>query len=215
MMGVDNGASSGGGGCTTSTFDKDGTTVAAQSGAASILTSPAFTTSFCNDLVVVVAGNNGVGVATVTDSQSHLTFTRHAFSGGAGALEFWTAPLSGAALSGDTITVTWGGSAFSNMAVIAFSGYKTSAPFDPNAAIPNVNSTGACSWTTSNANDILIGASTANTTTPDAGWSLITNATNSFMFAEYKIVSATQTATTAALISGSNGSACTAIQKGP
>jgi hypothetical protein len=216
MMGVSNGPSSGGGGCTTSTFAQDGTNVGANSGSSNTLTSPSLSTTFCNDLVVVLAGNDANGVSTVVDTQGHLTFTKHVAEGGSSDMEIWTAPLSGAPLTGDTITVTWfGGVTFINMAVVAFSGYKTSAPFDPNAAIPNISTTGACSWTTTNANDILIGRSFTNSNTPDAGWSLIHTATNSFFFGEYKSVSATQSGTTAASISGSGGSVCTAIQKGP
>jgi len=204
----------GGGGCTTSTFDKDGTTQTGNATATSVAAA-AFSTTFCSNLVVVGVVTNSV-VTSVTDSQSHLTFTKRAASGGTNDIEIWTAPLSGAALSGDVITVNLSFSAFTTILVNSFSGYKTATPFDPNVALPSTTTTGACSFTTTNANDILYGFAETTSNTPDAGWTLLGNATSAanFLNGQYKVVSATQSAATTTLLNA-NGTACDAIQKGP
>jgi hypothetical protein len=132
-------------------------------------------------------------------------------------VEVWTAPLSGAALSGDAITVNLASSSFVSVYVNSFSGYKTAAPFDPNGAIPNTTTTTAsnCSWTTSNANDIIYGFSVSNGISPDAGFTLLSdsNAATWFIFGEYQVVSATQSGTTPTNIV--NQTICDAVLKGP
>jgi hypothetical protein len=82
--------------------------------------------------------------------------------------------------------------------------------------IPNTQTGGtACTWTTTNANDILLGFSGQNPTSADAGWAFLgdTNNTSWFDFGEFQSVAATQAGTTATIIVGS--CIADAIQKGP
>jgi hypothetical protein len=121
-------------------------------------------------------------------------------------------------LSGDAITVNVASSNFTSVYVNSISDYKTLAPFDPNAAIPNIQTGGGsatCSWTTSNANDIIYGFADDNSTSPDTGFSLLSdsNATSWFLFGEYQSVVATQSATSAPTLQSQ--AICDAIQKGP
>jgi hypothetical protein len=182
------------------------------------VTTPGFSTAFCNNLVVVNIITSAASVTNVTDAQGHLTFTKRvAATGGGNDIEEWTAPLSGAALSGDAITVTVASASFTSVYVNSISGYKTSAPFDTNAAIPNTQTTAgvSCTWTTSNANDILVGFSNKNNLVPDAGWTLLSDGNNGgwFDFGELQSVAATQAGTTAASVVGQ--CIADAIQKGP
>jgi hypothetical protein len=214
MMGVSNGPSSGDGGCSTSTFDLDGTPQW-QNATATSVTTPAFSTSFCNNLVVVGILTNST-VTSVTDRQGHLTFTKRSALGGGNDVEIWTAPLSDAALSGDTIAANVTTSAFTTVSVSSFSGYSIASAFDTNGALPSaVSGSGLhCSFTTSNANDILYGFSVQTAVAADAGWNLIiSTSVTGFLFGEYKIVSATQAGSTATTLV--DNSVCDAIQKGP
>jgi hypothetical protein len=200
----------------SSSFGTDGTPQAANAGATSVVL-PAFSTSFCNDLIVVGVVTNGSTITSVTDSQSHLTFTKRATNaGGANNLDIWTAPAS-VVLTGDVITVQAGGGSFITAVINAVTFYHVASPFDPNGALPFVNTTGNCSFTTSNANDMLYGFTVQSTSTPDAGWSLLSNITSStgFLFGEYKIVSTTQSATNAGSTSLVTNIVCDAIQQGP
>lgn len=208
------GGASSGGGCTGGTFGIDGAAQTANGSVGSVV-APAFSTTFCNNLVVVGVVTNA-GVSSVTDSQGHLTFTQRATSGGANDIEIWTAPLSGAPLSGDVITVNVTFSAFTTILVNSFTNYKTSVPFDPNGALPNTTTTGACSFTTSNANDILYGFTVNGFTSPDAGWTLLGNSTSAanFLQGQWKLVAATQSGVTTTGLNGP-GTACDAIQQGP
>jgi hypothetical protein len=117
----------------TATFGKDGTTVGNNATASSV-TSPGFSTTNCNNLVIVGIITNAANVTNVTDAQSRLTFTKRAATGTSNDMETWTAPFSGSPLSGDAITVNVSSSAFTTLYVNSIGGYKTSTPFDPNAA---------------------------------------------------------------------------------
>ena len=205
------------GGCASigSTFAIDGTPQAVNA-SATTATTPGFSTTYCNNLVIVGVLTNGSSITSVTDSQSHLIFTKRATnSGGANDVDIWTAPLSGAPLTNDTITANAAGGNYITIVVNSVTFYHTASPFDPNVLLPFTNTTGPCTFTTTNANDMLYGFAVQNTSVPDSGWSLLSNITSSsgFLFGEYKIVSTTQTASTAASLTGNI--ACDAIQKGP
>jgi hypothetical protein len=140
-----------------------------------------------------------------------------AASGGGNDIEIWTAPLSGTALSGDVITVNVPSGSFTTAVAAAFSNTHNAAPFDSNAALPSTSTSTSCPWTTSNANDILFGAADSNSLIVDSGWTAIAlTGSSGILFSEYQIVSTTQSATTAATITGASGRcAAGAIIKGP
>jgi hypothetical protein len=209
--------SGGGGGCTSSSFAIDGTPVAAFASSSLTVTSPSFSTSFCNDLIVVITNDPSSSITSVVDSQSRLTFTLVTNGGGGNGYYIFTAPLSGAALSGDTITVTGTTSQARRVNVFALAHYDTAAPQDPNVALPSAV-LGQCSWTTSNANDFLFGISDSNNTSADSGWTLLVPSSfpsTAFFFSEGKFVTVTQSGTTAPTITSTNTSLCYAIQQGP
>lgn len=205
---------SAGGGCTTTTFGQDGTPVGANASASSVTTT-GFSTTNCNNLVIAGILTNAANVVSVTDAQSRLTFTKRASTGTGNDIEIWTAPLSGSPLSGDAITVNVSSGAFTTLYVNSISGYKTSAPFDPSG--PNINTTGSvsCSWTTTNANDIIYGFAGNNGAIPDTGFTLLSDSNNSgwFDFGEFQVVTSTQSGLN--LPKMVNSGVCDAIQKGP
>jgi hypothetical protein len=123
-------------------------------------------------LIVVIANDPSSSITSVVDSQSHLTFTQVASGGGGNGYFIFTAPLSGASLLGDTITVTGTTSQARRVNVLALANYHTASPQDPNAAIPNAVLR-QCSWTTSNENDFLFGISDSNNTSADSGRTLL------------------------------------------
>jgi hypothetical protein len=208
-------------GCTTTTFAQDGVSVLGNGSGTSIATSSGIATTYCNDLIVaVINADSGGSVSSVTDAQSRLTFTKRAASDTAGGtvsdVEEWTAVLTGSPLTSDVITANITPSqGFITILVYAFSNVHTASPFDTNAALPNTQSNGtACTWTTSNANDIIYGAANGSQTTPDSGFTLLSQNPSDYAFSEYKSVSTTQSGSSATTLDNS-GSWCDAIIKGP
>jgi hypothetical protein len=96
-------------------------------------------------------------------------------------------------MSGNVITINSTSSSFYNAWAFAISDIHTAAPFDSNAAIPAVhNNSGQVTFTTSNANDLLIAANTTATTTTFPNVITSTN----FLTIAWKVVSSTQAGST-------------------
>jgi hypothetical protein len=107
--------------------------------------------------------------------------------------------------------VTFGGSGYSSAGIFAFNDIHSAAPFDANGAIPNTPNNASCSFTTSNANDILIGMGVSNQAIDSEFTELISGSIN--LFAECESVTATQSSTPA--IGTFKASVCDAIIQGP
>lgn len=161
---------------------------------------PAFTAAGSNLVVVVGVIINGGTVTSISDTAG-LTWTRRAAGGGGQfGTEEWYAISSGA-LSSDIITINQSGGGYIAAGAFAIAGARVSAsPFDQNAALPAIGSSGDGSAisdvtaTTSTANDILIGIYRASVASPTAGTGFTVAVGAGFMLMEYQIVSATQSA---------------------
>jgi hypothetical protein len=208
----------------SSPFALDGTQQVANSGGSSALALPAFSTTYGNDVVyVALVTNGGPGLAPTGGG---LTFTLRARDNDGTSndnVELWSA-IASSPLSGAVITVNTTSSAFVTGCIFAFSGTKSSSPFDSNAAIPAITSTGNYfippTFTTSNngtvGNDILIALGrTGGTVTAAAGFTLITGA--NFLGVNYQLVSSPQSAVTWTWATGTQGggSIADAIIQGP
>lgn len=172
-------------------FNIDGTTQCNSTTAATVVL-PAFSNTFTNGLAYVSVLSNS-GPVTVADTAG-LTWTKRVTANdgiAAHVSELWSGPSTGI-LTSDVATISNTGSGFITSCIASFSGSHFASPFDPNGAIPN--GAANCSWTTTNANDILIGTSRENSSTSGAGTGFTspTNANLNFILFQYKIVSATQ-----------------------
>lgn len=186
-------------------------------GAAASFSTLAFSTTFTNDVIYIAGQFNGGPITGITGCG--LTWTRRGGGNQTGNAfqDLWSAKAS-SALSSCSPTVTQTSNNFFSYSIFAFSGAHFAAPFDSNVAIPNVNNTNAtpATCTTSNANDILVGAAEISGGTPPTGsWVQIAFA-NGFL-TEYQIVSATQSAldTFDGTLTNGGGSVCDAIIQGP
>lgn len=178
------------------------------------------TTSNANDIILVNVGTlmgfnaacNGAGggiitVSTITVGGSSATF-RQSKTQNAACIdtEEWYFVLVASGVN--TVSVTLSGSIATAgdaayLTAFAITGLSTSSPFDPNGsakcgASGSGTSTG-CAVTTTNANDILVGANAMYVLTMAAGSGFTSVNTgsnaNGEMLNEYKIVSATQSGT--------------------
>ena len=208
--------SGGGGGCTAGTFGTtDGTMQAIHNASASSLTLPAFSTTNCPDIVYIHTGNNNATETSTTVTGCGLTWTKRARDGNGSAtnfLELWTAQAA-TALTNCQPVVTFAAAGSATAVIFAFNNIHTAAPFDSNAAIPNTPNSAVCTFTTSNANDILIATGASASTTPDTGFTLIRADATDLFFSEYKSVTSTQSTTAAA--STNTAAICDAIIQGP
>ncbi len=188
----------------TTSIALDGSTSAATTSGTITLS---LTTAKSPDVLYVSTAEGGaVTVSTVTSSPS-LTWTRRVslpFSTNRHA-ETWYAIWS--ASGAISITVTLAGAASGAAVAYGISGANTPAPFDTNAAVPST-ATGAAGTSasvtisTSNANDMIIGAlgvQSTPTLTTGTGYTLVLTqsagpgANTVEGSDEYQIVSATQT----------------------
>jgi hypothetical protein len=110
-----------------------------------------------------------------------------------------------------TATITGTTSTFTVLDVWEVTGADTSAsPWDSHSGLPVIGTTDPLSISTTNANDFVFGFFATAQTSPTAGsgWTLISGA--NFQCCEYQIVSATQSALSVSMTTGS-GSAHTGI----
>jgi hypothetical protein len=123
-------------------------------------------------------------------------------------------------LTSDVITVTISTSTLIEMHAFGVTGANFTTPFDSNGALPAVAATSTfVSFTTSNANDIMIATYRHTTTSPTvalSGWSSL-RANDSKLVSYFKVVTATQSGTTAvgALGGSQQAGVGTAIVRGP
>ncbi len=128
------------------------------------------------DLNVVVVGWNDstATVGTVTDSSGnayHLAVGPTVYSGTATQSIYYAANIVSAAANANTVTVTFNGSAAAaDIRILEYAGVSSSSPLDATAAATGSSgsaSSGAA--TTSNANDLIVGADLTVTYTTAAG----------------------------------------------
>jgi hypothetical protein len=176
-------------------FDLDGTAVSANSGSTASLDLPAFSTTYGNDIVfVAVISNstpNGVTASGLTFT-SRKTVTQ---SGGGTTATLYSAPAS-SPLSSVVATCTSAGADFMTAAIFAVSGVNFASPYDGNAAIPSSSDgSGLLSFTTNNADDILIAMGVRNAEI-DSPFTTVINTGGGFLQVGYRIVTATQSGAT-------------------
>lgn len=171
-------------------FALDGTPQTTNSGGATSIVIAGVSTTFSNDVVYCVTVGNGGSITGV--SGGGLTWTRRkAITQGSSTVEIWSA-VAATPLSSVTITPTQTSLDFFTGLVFAFSGAHSASPFDANGSIPFGSTTGAA-YSTSNANDIIIGATIGNVAIDSPFTALSATATSNFLSAGYRLVSATQT----------------------
>jgi hypothetical protein len=162
------------------------------------------TTTQSNDIIIVSSSANTATVTSVTGGG--LSFTQRAASPGGSDVSEWSA-VAASPLSSVTLTINFSGtpSACTGCA-FGVSGANTSTIWDSNGSIPASNSTaGDPTFSTTNANDIVIGSIRGNTATPTSGsgWTAIYAPSNGFYICQYQIFSSPQSGTTCALGTGS------------
>lgn len=206
LLGVGVPAAGGGG----NPFALDGTPQGGNSGGTTAFALPAFSTTFGNDVVYIAVLTTGAIPSSI--SGGSLTFASRVSLTTSNSIMLYKA-IAASPLSSEVYTVNFSASSFVTAAVFAFSGAHSASPFDPNGAIPTT-STGAAalSFTTSNANDILI-AAINNSAGIDAPFTSIFSA--NFLQVGYHLVSATQAGSTATSGGSNFLSVGDAIIKGP
>jgi hypothetical protein len=198
-------------------FALDGTPVDGNSGSSDSFALPGLSTTYGNVIVYCYIVSNGGPVTGVTSSG--LTWAMRAEAESAGpseVCEIWYAK-SASALSNHVITVATTTAAFITAGACAFSGANFESPFDGNAAIPKFvdGNASTVDWTTTSADDILIGAARATIASPTAGAGFTQLLGANFTLAQYKIVAAPQSALSFTFGSGAigGGSVADAIVK--
>lgn len=149
-------------------------------------------------IIAMVAPDEDTTGTGISFSATGLSFTqRVGIAGSNTSLTYawapYTSPFSG------SITVTKP-SGYYAYAVFGVGCAATTNPFDANASLPAISSSGSApSFSTSNANDFVLGATAGNTgdTTVDSGYTMIygdvdIGGNSPFGAAEYRVVSATQ-----------------------
>lgn len=177
------------------------------------------TTTQSNDIIIVSVAPNGVTVSSITGGG--LSFTQRAESAASGNAEYEWSAVAASPLSAVTLTINFSAapSACTGCA-FGISGANTSTIWDSNGSIPATGVAAADpTFSTTNANDIVIGSIRGNTATPTAGsgWTAIYAPTNGFYICQYQIFSSPQSGTTCALGTGSgngNGYIVDAIIQG-
>ncbi len=125
--------------------------------------------------VVVVGWNDSTAtVKSVTDISGNnykLAIGPTVQSGTASQAIYYASNIASAAASGNTVTVTFNGSAaFPDIRVLEYSGLDPSSPLDVSIAnMGNGTSSSSGSITTTFANDLIFGANTIQSTTTGAG----------------------------------------------
>ncbi|MDE1846481.1 MAG: hypothetical protein KGH52_00265 [Candidatus Micrarchaeota archaeon] len=170
-----------------------------------VVTFTGITTTYSDELVLVMSDQAGEPIESVTDSQGQLTFSQYGTSVDP---TVYYAIVPGT-LTNDQVSVTYGplsGLIDDQVSLSLWSGENTVTPFDTNSKIPNTMSMAATSrsfnafayYTTSNANDILISAITPSHLWDNfkfpSGYTKITGSvsTGNILYVSYNVVSAIQ-----------------------
>jgi hypothetical protein len=173
--------------------------VAAASGTISL------TTTAPNTVIILEVESNSTlaEAATISDTAGLTWPAARTNSSDHKIAEFYA--ISSGVLTGDVITVNFGGSTFYDLGVMAIAGANTSSPFDPNVSLPTNLSSGVPTVTTTNANTVIYALERVNTSTPTAGSGFTqVSGSNSgcFSIVQYELVSSPQTATSIPLTTG-------------
>lgn len=172
-----------------------------------------FSTDKANCRVYVAMACNGG--APVTPTASGVTFfLRASHLNGATTIALYEG-LAASPLSGVTIIAGQATSDFMTATAFAFSGGKTSSPYDANGPASGLNG-GTGAFTTANANDIIVAAGVTNVAIDSLFIPISPASTANFLSCGYQIVSSTQP--TGAVFGGNSTGinvAVDAIVKGP
>jgi hypothetical protein len=127
------------------------------------------------DLNVVVVGWNDstATVSSVKDTLGNvyaLAVGPTVQSGTASQSMYYAKNIAAAAANANTVTVKFNGSAiFADIRILEYSGLDTTNPLDVAAGASGNSATSSSAVTTTNANDLIIGANVVQTGTPGAG----------------------------------------------
>jgi hypothetical protein len=150
------------------------------------------TTAGSGQILVSVYASGTVTINAPT--ATGLTFTAHSTTINGSGVRISTFTASYTTNFSGTITATCSGTgSVLQVAALAIGNAPTSSPFDPNASVPNVATSGDPAVTTSNANDFLVAVEVTTGAGPTAGTGFteaIPFTFNNFMV-QYQIVSAT------------------------
>lgn len=164
-------------------------------------------TSNTNDIIGMAFTINGTNVSSISSSNTTgWALRKRQIQSGSNGCELWWGKAAGT-LSSETFTVNLAGATgFCTIDVFAISGGDTTNIWDSNAALPNGSAGTTASYTTTNANDMLIGVfrmGSGASPTAAAGWTAINGSAGAdFQLVQYKVVSATQSGLTATSGSG-------------
>jgi hypothetical protein len=160
------------------------------------------------NVVVVSWGDSTATIGSLTDSSGntyHLAVGPTVISGTASQAIYYAASIVGAAAGANTVSVSFTSAAvYPDVRVLEYSGIATTSPLDVVAAASgnsSLSSSGAV--TTTNANDLIIGANVVYTTTtgPGAGFTNRVITVPDSDIAEDRIVSVTGSYTATAPLS--------------
>lgn len=180
------------------------------------------TTTASPDVIVVSCAYNGASSVTSV-AGSGLTFTHRAKAGGSQYIDEWYA-IASSPLSSEVITVTFSGStSYNACTAFGISGANSTAPYDTNSVLPVISTATPTTFSTSNANDIILGltrTTSAASPTPISGWTAVYAPTGGYFIAQYEIVSTVQSSASYAgpatngtivdaVVQASGGGACT------
>lgn len=178
----------------------EGTPVHNNASSGTSLVTGAFTTTQAAEVFISVTLNIAAGKTVSSITGGGLTWARRTsvYHSTTEGIELWAAQAA-SALSAVAFTVnTSGAIAFITTDVFAFSGQDTTTIWDGNAAIPASGVVRPITYSTSNANDVIISCFRMSATaspTQGTGFTKISGA--NFQLAQYKINSATETGATA------------------
>lgn len=192
----------------------DGTPLAASAGGTSTAVTGTFTTSAGSGVIIAGCATNAASITSVT--ASGLTFTARKTltpTNGPTVLAVYTAPYTSNFSGAVTMTQASAGP-YGEIIVFAAGGADTAPGFDGNASVPGSSSSTTSSETTSNANDFVYSVNGLNQATDTAGTGWTIAASANFLLAQYQIVSATGTFTSATATGGATqGSIIDAIKQ--
>lgn len=198
------------GGASAAPFALDGTPITANTGSGTSVSLNGFSTTYPTIVYILQVGNGG---AQITPSGGGLTWNLRASNllGGSTIALYYA--IAAAPLSGANFTASQTSSDFMTALVFAFSGAAAS-PFDTNASIPTAAN--GPTYSTDNANDIIIAGGVSNAGIDSPFTSLSATAASNFLSAGYRSVSATQSSQQAAF-GGTTAinAAIDAIKQGP
>jgi len=198
------------------TLAMDGSVAFGVSGSTTV--TAALTTSNSPDLVIVFVtvyqGSSPISVSGVTSP--HLTFTRRAsvVNTNFESLEEWYA-IASSSVSGESIKITFSGSAYATGVAIAIAGANTASPFDVTHGSADT-ATGAAGtppamtgFSTSNPSDMVVSAygaiGSSDSVTAGSGYAMVYHGHNPQNFgAEYQVVSSAQSSATVGFAHNTN-----------